>query len=139
MSQLERFGVSMEKGLINNFDHIIDNKGYPNRSEAIRDLVRNMIVEENARLGSKEVISTITIVYSHDVHDLTDSLNHIQHHFHDLIISTVHVHLDERNCMEVLIVKGKANYIKQIADKLISIKGVKHGKLTITTTGKELD
>jgi CopG family nickel-responsive transcriptional regulator len=138
MSKLERFGVSMEQGLLKEFDGIIDDKGYANRSEAIRDLIRNMIVEENTKLGSKEVIGTVTIVYSHDIHDLNDTLNHIQHHFHDQIISTVHVHLDEHNCMEVLIVKGKANNIKQVADKLISIKGVKHGKLTITTTGKEI-
>ncbi len=134
MSNLERFGVSMEQGLIKTFDKIIDKKGYPNRSEAIRDLIRNLIVEENVKLGSKEVIGTITIVYSHEIHDLTDDLNQIQHHFHDQIISTVHVHLDEHNCMEVLIVKGKAADIKQISDKLISTKGVKHGKLTITTT-----
>jgi CopG family nickel-responsive transcriptional regulator len=138
MSKLERFGVSMEQDLVKTFDGIIDKKGYQNRSEAIRDLIRNLIVDENVKLGSKEVIGTITIVYSHHIHDLTDTLNHIQHHFHEQIISTVHVHLDEHNCMEVLIVKGKANDIKQIADKLISTKGVKHGKLTITTTGKEL-
>jgi CopG family transcriptional regulator, nickel-responsive regulator len=139
MATLERFGVSMEKDLLKKFDTVIDGKGYENRSEAIRDLVRNLIVEENVKLGSSEVIGTITIVYSHHIHDLSDSLNHIQHHFTHQIISTVHVHLDEHNCMEVLIVRGKASDIKQISDKLISTKGVKHGKLTFTTTGKELN
>ena len=129
----------MEKDLLSKFDKINKGKGYANRSEAIRDLIRNLIVEENAKLGSKEVIGTVTIVYSHHIHDLSDTLNHIQHHFTHQIISTVHVHLDEHNCMEVLIVKGKAGSIKQIADKLISIKGVRHGKLTITSTGKELN
>jgi CopG family transcriptional regulator, nickel-responsive regulator len=138
MTKLERFGVSMEKELLVKFDAINKGKGYANRSEAIRDLIRNLLVEENSKLGTKEVIGTITIVYSHHIHDLTDNLNHIQHHFTHQIISTVHVHLDEHNCMEVLIVKGKANDIKAIADKLISTKGVKHGKLTITTTGKEM-
>ena len=138
ISQLERFGVSMESELIKGFDKLVDKKGYPNRSEAIRDLVRNLMVEEEAKLGTKEVIGTITIVYSHDTHDLTDTLNHIQHHSHEQIVSTVHVHLDEHNCLEVLIVKGKGEEIKKIADRLISTKGVKHGKLTITTTGKEL-
>jgi len=138
MPGLERFGVSMEQELLKEFDGVIGGKGYANRSEAIRDLIRNLIVDENVKLGSKEVIGTITIVYSHHIHDLNDTLNHIQHNFHDQIISTVHVHLDEHNCMEVLIVKGKASDIKQVADKLISIKGVKHGKLTITSTGKEL-
>ncbi|MFC1559676.1 nickel-responsive transcriptional regulator NikR [Candidatus Margulisiibacteriota bacterium] len=137
-SQLERFGVSMESELIESFDKLISKKGYPNRSEAIRDLVRNLMVEEETKLGTKEVIGTITIVYSHHIHDLTDTLNHIQHDFHDQVISTVHVHLDEHNCLEVLIVKGKGKEIKKIADKLISTKGVKHGKLTITTTGKDL-
>jgi CopG family nickel-responsive transcriptional regulator len=139
MSKLERFGVSMEKELLSKFDRLNREKGYANRSEAIRDLVRNLMVEENARLGSKEVIGTVTIVYSHDIHDLTDTLNHIQHNYHDQIISTVHVHLDEHNCMEVLIVKGKAGNVKEIADRLTTVKGVKHGKLTITTTGKELN
>ena len=137
-SQLERFGVSMESELIESFDKLIDKKGYPNRSEAIRDLIRNLIVEEEAKLGSKEVIGTITLVYDHHVHDLNDKLNDIQHDHHDLITSTTHVHLDHNNCLEVLIVKGSGSKIKKIADQLISTKGVKHGKLTITTTGKEL-
>jgi CopG family transcriptional regulator, nickel-responsive regulator len=137
MSKLERFGVSMENDLVASFDKVLKKKGYQNRSEAIRDLVRNLLVEEDVKLGSKEVIGTITIVYSHHVHDLSDTLNHIQHDHHALIISTVHVHLDEHNCLEVLIVKGKASEIKTISDRLISIKGVKHGKLTITATGKE--
>jgi len=128
----------MEKELLSKFDAINKGKGYANRSEAIRDLIRNLLVEEGSKLGAKEVIGTITIVYSHHIHDLNDTLNHIQHHFTHQIISTVHVHLDEHNCMEVLIVKGKARDIKQIADKLTSIKGVKHGKLTITSTGKEI-
>jgi CopG family transcriptional regulator, nickel-responsive regulator len=137
MSKLERFGVSMESELIKNFDKAIKNKGYANRSEAIRDLVRAALVEESSRVGSEDVIGTITIVYSHHIHDLNDTLNHIQHHFHGNIISTVHVHLNEHDCMEVLIVRGRADTIKQVADKLISTKGVRHGKLTVTATGRK--
>jgi len=138
MKEIVRFGVSMEKKLLQDFDELISRKGYTNRSEAVRDLIRNYLVEEEWRAGKKEMIGTITLVYDHHIQGLSDTLTDLQHHFHDLIISTMHLHLDEDNCLEVLAVKGLVDKIKAVADKLISIRGVKHGKLTMTTTGKEL-
>ena len=139
MSKITRFGVAMDDELLKKFDRFISKKGYRNRSEAIRDLVRDNLVEQDWELGSKETVGTVTIVYSHAVHELTDILTELQHHYHSEIISCMHVHLDEHNCLEVLAVKGKPQRIKKIADALISTKGVKHGKLVMTTTGKELE
>ncbi|TET47892.1 nickel-responsive transcriptional regulator NikR [Candidatus Aerophobetes bacterium] len=137
-SRLVRFGVSMDENLLQRFDTLISRKGYANRSEAMRDLIREHLVEEEWREKGREMIGTITMVYNHHTRGLSDSLTDLQHHFHDLVISTMHLHLDEDNCLEVLVVKGKVDKIKSIADKLISTRGVKHGKLTMTTTGKEL-
>ena len=138
MEEIVRFGVSMEKNLLAGFDELISRKGYTNRSEALRDLVRDHLVEEEWKVEKKEMIGTITIVYNHHTRGLSDTLIDLQHHFHNLIISTMHLHMDEDNCLEVLVVKGMVDKIKSIADKLISTRGVKHGKLTMTTTGKEL-
>jgi len=136
--EIVRFGVSMEKSLLKSFDELILRKGYTNRSEAVRDLIRDRLVEEEWQGGKKEMIGTITLVYNHHTRGLLDTLIDLQHHFHDLVISTMHLHLDEENCLEILAVKGRADKIKAVADKLISVRGVKHGKLTMTTTGKEL-
>jgi len=138
MEEIVRFGVSMEKNLLASFDELNSRKGYTNRSEALRDVVRDHLVGEEWRTEKKEMIGTITIVYNHHSRGLSDTLTDLQHQFLNLIISTVHVHLDEDNCLEVLVVKGMVDKIKTIADKLISTRGVKHGKLTMTTTGKEL-
>jgi len=138
VEEIVRFGVSMEKNLLASFDESISRKGYANRSEAFRDLVRDHLVEEEWKVEKKEMIGTITIVYNHHTRGLSDTLIELQHHFHNLIISTMHLHMDEDNCLEVLVVKGMVDKIKTIADKLISTRGVKHGKLTMTTTGKEL-
>ncbi len=137
-SRLVRFGVSMDENLLQRFDTLMSRKGYANRSEAMRDLIREHLVEEEWRKKGREMIGTITMVYNHHTRGLSDSLTDLQHHFHDLVISTMHLHLDEDNCLEVLVVKGKVDKIKSIADKLKSTRGVKHGKLTMTTTGKEL-
>ncbi len=136
--RLVRFGVSMDENLLQQFDTLISRKGYANRSEAMRDLIREHLVEEEWREKGREMVGTITMVYNHHTRGLSDSLTDLQHHFHDLVVSTMHLHLDEDNCLEVLVVKGKVDKIKSIADKLISTRGVKHGKLTMTTTGKEL-
>ena len=138
MAKTVRFGVAMDDDLLGKFDRVIDRKGYKNRSEAIRDLVRNLLVEEEWAAGEEETVGTITLVYDHHVHDLQDTLTDLQHDLHEAIISTIHVHLDAHNCLEVLIVKGKSGDIKGAADRLIGTKGVKHGRLTMTTTGKEL-
>ncbi len=138
MSSLVRFGVSINKGLLVQFDKIIGEKGYSNRSEAIRDLIRNQMVELAWEKDEEEVAGTVTLIYDHHVRGLSELLLEVQHSFHDLILSTMHLHLDHHNCLEVLAVKGAAREVRRIAERLISVKGVKHGRLSITTTGKNL-
>ncbi len=133
-----RFGISLESPLLKRFDRLIKKKGYASRSEAIRDLIRDSLVTEEWKSDNTETVGTITLVYSHDTRELNDNLNDIQHHYHQLVISTTHIHLDGHNCLEVIIVKGKSEDIRVVADRLIGTKGVKHGKLTATTTGKRL-
>jgi CopG family nickel-responsive transcriptional regulator len=135
---IKRFGISLDPVLLKRFDSLIAKKGYVNRSEAIRDLIREILVKEEWEIGNKETVGAITIVYSHDTRELTDTLTELQHHFYSSIISSMHVHLDEHNCLEVIVVRGKGKNIKKIADKLIGTKGVKHGKLSLTTTGRYL-
>ena len=133
-----RFGVSMDPELLLKFDKLISQKGYANRSEAVRDLVRKHLVEKEWERTKGEVVGTVTLVYDHHVHDLSDKLTDLQHHYFQNIISTTHIHLDAHNCLEVLIVRGKNKDVKSIAERLISTKGVKHGQLAMTSTGKEL-
>jgi len=134
-NRILRFGVSIEEKLFHQFDGLISEKGYVNRSEAIRDLIRDALVREEASSPESEVIGTLTLVYSHEVREIAERLNDIQHDNYRNIISAVHVHLDEHNCLEVLILKGESRIVKKIADRLLSIKDVRHGKLTITTAG----
>lgn len=133
-----RFGISIEDPLLKRFDKLIKRKGYSNRSEAVRDLIRDSLVMEEWESSTAETVGTITIVYSHETRELTDTLTDLQHYYHNSIISVMHIHLDEHNCLEAIVVKGKARDLKTIADRLIGTKGVKHGKLTATTTGKYL-
>jgi CopG family nickel-responsive transcriptional regulator len=138
MSELIRFGISMDNRLLRSFDKMIAEKGYSNRSEAIRDLIRDQLVDAAWKDEKKEVVGTITLVYNHEIRELNDRLTDVQHQFHERIISSLHVHLDQHNCLEVLIVKGEGRDVKGIAEMLIGIKGVKHGRLLTTTTGKEI-
>ncbi|MDO9573650.1 MAG: nickel-responsive transcriptional regulator NikR [Candidatus Contubernalis sp.] len=139
MSKLIRFGVSMNEQLLDKFDQQIVKKGYSNRSEAVRDLIRDQLVQLEWGDENQEVAGTVTLVYDHHVRGLTNVLMEIQHDFHNLVMSTMHVHLDHYNCLEVLVIKGMASDARKLAEKLISIKGVKHGQLSITSTGKNLD
>jgi CopG family nickel-responsive transcriptional regulator len=138
MGETVRFGISIDDTLLERFDLLVEEKGYVNRSEAIRDLIRDALVERTWETGDEETVGTVTLVYDHHVHDLADRLTDLQHDHHDRIVSTLHVHLDHHNCLEVLVVKGEAARIKAIADALIGVKGVKHGKLVMTTTGQGL-
>ncbi len=138
MALITRFGVSIEESLLKNFDRLISRKGYQNRSEAIRDLIRDSLVTEEWREGKKEMVGTIALVYSHHTRELSRILTEMQHNHYQTILSTLHIHLDEHNCLEVLAVKGKGEEIKKISDRLIGTKGVKHGKLSLTTTGRDL-
>jgi CopG family nickel-responsive transcriptional regulator len=133
-----RFSVSLPAALLNQLDRMTREKSYDNRSLAIADMIRAQLVEHQQERGDAEIVGTITLVYDHHRMHVQESLTDIQHDHHDVILSTVHVHLDHHNCLEVLIVKGKAAVVKKIADELIAAKGVKHGKLTVTTTGKDL-
>lgn len=135
---ITRFGVSLDSSLLEKFDTLISKKAYPNRSEAIRDLIRDNLVKEEWEYGNRETVGSISIVYSHDRRELTDTLTDLQHHFSKSIVASLHVHLDEHNCLEVIVVKGKGTDIKMIADRLIGTKGVMHGKLSLTTMGKQL-
>ena len=138
MSEVIRFGVSIDSKLLDSFDHMIEQKSYSTRSEAIRDLIRAALVETRADNDNEEMVGTITLVYDHHVRELSEKLTEQQHANNDKIISALHVHLDSHNCLEVLVTRGKARDVKRIADELIGVKGVKHGKLVITTTGEEL-
>ena len=138
MSGITRFGVSIDSQLIKKFDALIVRKGYATRSEAIRDMIRDSLVEQEWEAQDRETVGTITIVYNHHTRELEHALTDMQHKSFHQIISTLHVHLDAHNCLEVLVVKGKSHEIRKIADRLIGTRGVKHGKLTTTTTGKEL-
>ncbi|MDQ1238649.1 MAG: CopG family transcriptional regulator, nickel-responsive regulator [Thermodesulfobacteriota bacterium] len=139
MSELARFGVSIPDDLLEKFDVLIRGKGYNNRSEAIRDLIRDRLVEEIWTEADQDVVGTATVVYNHEQSDLAQKLTEIQHQKHDLIISAVHVHLDYHNCLEVLIMRGHPDEVKRAGELLISTRGVKHGKITMTTTGKDLE
>ena len=137
MKKTVRFGVSLDHHLLDDFDEWVAKKNYVNRSEAIRDLIRDHLVEQEWD-ENKETVGTISIVYAHDVRELSETLTDIQHEHHTLIKSGLHVHLDQHNCLEVLVVQGKSLDVKTVADRLIGVRGVKHGKLTMTTTGREI-
>jgi CopG family transcriptional regulator, nickel-responsive regulator len=138
MSDLTRFGISIDDRLLKRFDDLIADKGYVNRSEAIRDLIRNALVEDAWAREDEEIVGTVTLVYDHHTRDLAEKLTEQQHSHHEAIVSALHVHLDAHHCLEVVVVKGQAKSVKRLADELIGTKGVKHGKLVTTTTGKGL-
>jgi CopG family nickel-responsive transcriptional regulator len=135
MKEVVRFGVSLDNNLLDDFDKLIAQKGYNNRSEAIRDLIRDNLVGQEWD-ANKETVGTVTIVYDHHVRALTDKLTSIQHDYQHLIVSAMHVHLDHDHCLEVLVVRGRGSEVRKVADILIGTKGVKHGKLAMTTTGE---
>jgi CopG family nickel-responsive transcriptional regulator len=138
MRVLSRIGVAIDSDLLNKFDRLITQRGYTNRSEAFRDLIRDELVEKTWESPESQVVGTVTLVYDHHVRMLNEKLTDIQHDYHRSILSTLHVHLDHDHCLEVLVVRGKSVEVRKVADVLISTKGVKHGRLTITTTGTEL-
>lgn len=137
MIEAVRFGGSMSKELLGEFKRLIAKLGLPSRPEAIRKLIRERLAQKERKLSNEESIGTIT-VYSYEIRELTERLTELQHHFHRQIISTMHIHLDKHKCLEFIAVKGKGKDIKRIADRLLSTKGIKHGRLTTTTTGKKL-
>ena len=137
MSNIVRFSVSLEKELLRRFDYHIKDQKYRNRSEALRDLIREDLVEREWH-NNEIVAGTITLVYDHHKSGLVHSLIRLQHDYHKMIISTQHIHLDHDNCLEVIVVHGKARALYQLTSKLKSVKGVKYGNLAMATCGKEL-
>ena len=133
-----RFSASLPPALLRDLDRMAREKGYSNRSLAIADMIRDHLVEHRQKFGDEEIAGTITLVYDHHKQHVQATLTDIQHDHHGVIISTLHVHLDHHNCLEVLVVRGQASQIRRIADELVAAKGVKHGKLTVTSTGKDL-
>ena len=138
MGKLNRFGVSMDEDLLSKFDRLISQRKYVNRSEAIRDLVRNALVETEWDEGGGVAVGAVTLVYNHEEMQISDRLLHAQHEHTSAVISSLHVHLDEDHCLEVVVLKGDSSEIRHIADGLIGSRGVKHGKFVMTTTGEGL-
>ena len=137
MANLFRFGISLPKDLLDKFDRLIREKNYTNRSEAFRDLIREDLVKAEWR-QNKEIVGAITLIYDHHKRELVNKLMDIQHDFGDIIISSQHIHLDHNNCLEIIAVKGVAKEAQRLADSLKSVKGVKHGTLSLSTTGKDI-
>jgi CopG family nickel-responsive transcriptional regulator len=131
---VERVGVSFEPDLLKKFDILIESKGYSNRSEAIRDLVRKSLIDAEIETEKGNVIGTLTFIYDHEAGDVTHKLMHLQHHHHSEVSSTIHIHVDEFTCLEVLVVRGKARNVRTLAENIKAIKGVKYGELVITKT-----
>jgi CopG family nickel-responsive transcriptional regulator len=139
MGRLVRFGVAMDEDLLGKFDELVARRGVAaNRSEAVRDLVRDALVDEQWEAPDEEIVGTITMVFDHHANDLAEKLDSLQHAHHDKVVSSMHVHLDAHNCLEVIVVRGASGDIRAIAEALLGTKGVKHGKLVTTTTGRHL-
>lgn len=135
MAELVRTGVSIEQDLLEEFDRLIERRGYSNRSEALRDLIRDALVTEEIN-DNLPVVATLSMIYDHDKPDLSKKITDAQHDHHGNVMASTHVHLDERNCLEVVLMKGRAGDIKHLADHMLAFRGVKHGKLVLTSTGK---
>jgi CopG family nickel-responsive transcriptional regulator len=138
MSELVRFGVSLEKTLLEKFDKFIKERNYTNRSEALRDLIRQELIKKEWLQGT-DVAGTITLVYDHHKRDLHNKLIDIQHDYQKLIISTQHIHLDHDNCLEIIAARGNPANLQKLADSIKAIKGVKHGTLSMSSVGKNID
>ena len=132
MEKITRFGVSIEPDLLKKFDKVIKKKGYTNRSEAIRDIIRKDIIIEKNKDPNLESIGTLTMIYDHHAGNLTNRLLDLQHGHTKEILSTTHIHIDHHNCLEVLVLKGKTSNLQKLADNIKSLKGIKHGELVIT-------
>ncbi len=137
MSDLARTGVSLEEGLLKEFDRLITKRGYKNRSEAVRDLIREALLAETVD-SNKPVVGTLTLVYDHHMPNLSEKLTATQHAAGAMVLAATHVHLDHHYCLEVIIMKGKSKELQEIADRMLALRGVELGKLVLTNSGKEL-
>lgn len=134
---LKRFSISLEDNLLEIFDEHIKARSYSNRSEAIRDLIRKAFVKTEWE-EDRQVMGVISLVYDHHQHKLQEKVTEVQHDYHHHIVSTTHVHMDHHNCLEVIVVKGKAKEVQDLADRLIALRGVRDGNLAMSSTGKSL-
>jgi CopG family nickel-responsive transcriptional regulator len=139
MGVLSRIGIALDSDLLKRFDRSIQQRGYTNRSEAFRDLIRDRLVTEQTAAPEAIVVGTVTIIFDHHAHGVTEKLTEAQHEHHDLVVSTSHAHLDHDSCLEVLIVHGKSAQVAQFADLLIGLKGVQHGRLVMTVPAHAIE
>ena len=137
MPQLSRTGVSLEDDLLQEFDRLISKRGYANRSEAFRDLIREALLSERVK-SNKPVVGTLTIVYDHHVPNLAQKLTEVQHHAGAMILAATHIHLDHNYCLEVIIMKGRGRDLQAVADGMLALRGVELGKLVLTNSGARL-
>jgi CopG family nickel-responsive transcriptional regulator len=139
MGDLTRFSVAMPEGLLMQFDELVARRGVAkNRSEVIRDLVRDALIRDEVDQVGAEVMGTLTIVYDHHASDVQETLHNIQHAHYGMIVTTSHVHIDEDMCLEVIILRGESTDVRIVADQIVGTKGVKHGGLVVTTVGQVL-
>jgi len=138
MGVLTRIGIALDSELLQRFDRSIEKSGYTNRSEAFRDLIRDRLVRERTAEPGATVVGTITLIYDHHAHGIGEKLTEAQHENHDLVVSTMHAHLDHDSCLEVLMVHGTAARVGEFADRLIGLKGVQHGRLVMTVPAQAL-
>jgi CopG family nickel-responsive transcriptional regulator len=139
MGVLSRIGIALDSDLLKRFDRSIGRRGYTNRSEAFRDLIRDQLVTEQTAAPDSTVVGTVTLIYDHHAHGITEKLTEVQHENHELVVSTSHAHLDHDSCLEVLIVHGKSAQVAQFADRLIGLKGVQHGRLVMTVPAHAIE
>jgi CopG family transcriptional regulator, nickel-responsive regulator len=132
MGVLSRIGIALDSDLLKRFDDLISKLGYTNRSEAFRDLIRDRLIVEQTTQRNARVVGTVTLIYDHHAHGVTEKLTELQHANHQLVVSTSHAHLDHNSCLEVLIVQGKSGHVEEFAGRLIGLKGVQHGRLVMT-------
>ena len=137
MSELSRIGVSLEANLLKEFDQLIAKRGYPTRSEAFRDLIRERLLSETVE-SNKPVVGTLTIVYDHHVPNLAQKLTEVQHHAGTMVLAATHIHLDHHYCLEVIIMKGRGKDLQGVADGILALRGVELGKLVLTNSGASL-
>jgi len=135
---VERIGISLDSKLLKQFDRLIRSKGYTNRSEAVRDLIREKLIEQEWTAPDKETVAALFLVYEHHTMNLTERLTRAEHKVYHYIVSTMHVHMDHDNCLEIIILRGPGREIKKLADRIISLRGVKQGRFIPGTTGKQI-
>ena len=139
MGILSRIGIALDSDLLKRFDRSIERRGYTNRSEAFRDLIRDRLVTEKTADAHATVVGTVTLIYDHHASGISEKLTELQHAHHELVVSTSHAHLDHDSCLEVLIVHGKSAQIEDFADRLIGLKGVQHGRLVMTVPSHAIE